>query len=188
MATEKTETINEHYTYDDYITWDDDVRYELIDGVAYALAAPNTMHQKLSGRLYLKLDSFMRGKKCDVFYAPYDVRLNYDKGDDTVVQPDLLVVCDKTKIDKKGCNGAPDLIIEIVSPSDPSRDLFQKYHKYLLAGVREYWIVDPDSKLVTLCVLDGDRYITKIYTEEDLIPSSIFDGLSINLKEIFEEL
>ena len=75
MSVEKTELLNEHYTYDDYITWDDDVRYELIDGVAYALAAPNTMHQKLSGRLYLKLDSFMRGKKCDVFYAPYDVKI-----------------------------------------------------------------------------------------------------------------
>ena len=130
---------DERYTYLDYYSWDDGERWELIDGVAYAMSpAPAPKHQTISRELLVQIANFLKGKPYEVFHAPFDVRLNADSDDDTVMQPDIFVVCDKSKIDDKGCNGAPDMIIEILSPSTAKRDIVLKFNAYLQAGVREY--------------------------------------------------
>jgi Uma2 family endonuclease len=177
----------EYFTYADYLTWDDEVQYELIDGIAYALAAPTVFHQNILNNLSIQLNSFLKDKKCRLYLSPLDVRLNADTLDDTVVQPDLFVTCDKSKFDDKSYKGAPDLVIEILSPSTALNDKVRKYHKYLLAGVKEYWIVDPDSKSVAVFVLENDRYISNAYEETDKMPSHVLDGCIIDLTEVFAE-
>ena len=173
------------YTYADYENMDDDNRYELLDGVIYLMSPPPTsVHQAVSGELFMQLGSFLRGKPCKVFAAPFGVRLD----DETAVEPDLVVVCDKSKIDKKGCKGAPDMIIEIVSPSSASRDRFLKFNKYLKAGVREYWIVDPQSKDTSAHILENGKYFTNTYSEKDTIPVHVLEGCRINMKEVFENI
>ena len=174
----------EKYTYADYLTWDDSVRYELVDGVPYAMAAPTVEHQRVSSELHGQLWTFLKGKPCRPFTSPIDVRLNVKKGDDLVVQPDLLVVCDHSKIDKNSINGAPDFIIEILSPSSSSYDCIVKLNKYLDAGVREYWIVDPESKTVQVYILKDGVYMNKSY-ESGTIPVSVLDGCVIDLTAVF---
>ncbi len=138
-----------NYTYADYCAWSDDERWELIDGVAYAMSpGPTTLHQSILGELFAQIHNFLIGHSCKVIPAPFDVRLNADKDDNTVVQPDISVVCDRSKLNEKGCKGAPDLVIEILSPASSSRDKVLKFNKYLEAGVREYWLVDPSDKTV----------------------------------------
>jgi Uma2 family endonuclease len=173
------------FTYADYCTWDDSERWELIDGEAYAMAGAATAHQLISGELFVQLKSFLRGKPCNVFHPPFDVRLNADTYDDTVVQPDLLVVCDKSKLDDKGCNGAPDLVIEILSPSSSAHDKVLKFDTYLRAGVREYWIVDPDGRTVQVHILKNGRYYTTSYVETDTVPVHVLAGCTISLPDVF---
>jgi len=178
------------YTYADYCTWDDSENWEIINGEPYMLAAPGERHQSVSMNLTEQLLSLLKekGKPCKLYAAPFSVRLNADKGDDTVVQPDLVVVCDKSKIDDKGCNGAPDLVIEILSPSTAQRDKWVKFHAYRKAGVREYWIVDPDSKTVQVCTLRGEEYIITAYADVDNAPVTVLPECKVDLKEVFEEL
>ena len=134
----------QRYTYADYVTWPGDERWELIDGVPYAMSpAPTIGHQRIAGEIHRQLANFLKGKPCEAFIAPVDVRLNADNDDDIVVQPDVLVVCDKNKLDGKCCNGAPDFVVEILSPSTADHDRVNKFQVYVAAGVREYWIVDP---------------------------------------------
>jgi len=176
------------YTYSDYAKWDGKKRYQLFDGEAYEMASPTVSHQALSGELLLQFGNFLRGKPCRVFTAPLDVRLfpKDDLSDRTVVQPDLLVVCDKTKLEGNACcRGAPDLVIEIVSPSNTHSELFLKFNYYLEAGVREYWVVNPEQRAVHVYVLDGARYIVTLYKENDVIPVSILPGLTIDLKTLW---
>ena len=173
------------YTYEEYSSWDDDKRWELIDGEPYAMSAPSQAHQEILSRLNYLLHRYLTDKPCIVLPAPFDVRLNADAGDDTVVQPDLLVVCDKDKLDGKSCVGAPDLAIEILSPSTTIRDKVLKFRRYLQAGVREYWIVDPDSKSVTVHILKNSEYIARPYCDEDIIPVHVLDGCMIALQEVF---
>jgi Uma2 family endonuclease len=186
MNLAKAITKEERYTYADYLTWDDDVRYELIDGVAYALAAPSTTHQRVLGRLANTILNFLKGKKCELFIAPYDVRLNFDTLDDTVVQPDLLVICDKSKIVEKGCNGVPELVIEILSPSTARKDILKKYQIYLKAGVLEYWIVDPETNEIDIFSLSENKYNRREYNVNDVIASTILKGFELKLSEIFD--
>ena len=174
-----------HYTYADYATWDDDIRCELIDGIIYDMAAPSRIHQEISMALSATLWNFLQGKSCRVFTAPFDVRLNADTKDDIVIQPDILVVCDEKKLNDKHCIGAPDFIIEILSPSTSKKDLWLKFNRYHEAKVKEYWIVDPDNRLVNKMVLTGDRYTTQIFGDEDKVPVSILEGCIIDMKEIF---
>jgi Uma2 family endonuclease len=175
-----------YHTYKEYATWDNDVRYELDDGVAYALAAPLINHQMILLELATQLKDFLKGSPCKVIISPIDVRLNADKNDDLVYQPDLIVVCDKSKIaDGKSCKGAPDLVIEITSPSTMSIDKVVKYNRYLNAGVKEYWIVDPDSKTVNVFVLKDNAYVSYAYGEKDILSSHILKGCEINLTEVF---
>ena len=180
------ERLQERYTYQDYLSWETDIRYEILDGVAYALAAPATIHQRVSGRLFSQFDAFLKGKKCEVFYAPFDVRLEAQVFDTNVVQPDLLVVCDKNKIDDKGCNGAPDLIVEILSPYSIQIDMFKKYNIYLRMGVREYWIVDPENKIIHVYILKDGNYIANVYSVDDTIASNVLEEFSIKLIDIFQ--
>jgi len=176
------------YTYADYASWDDEIRYELIDGVPYMMSAPSRIHQKISVELSRQLANFLKGKPCEVYHAPFDVCLNA-KGDDddTVVQPDILVVCNMSKLDGKRCNGAPDMAIEILSPSSKSHDSLLKFNKYMQTGVREYWIVDPDAKTVRVCILNGGKYDMQDYSAIDTIPVHVLDGFLIDLREVFTE-
>jgi len=180
------------FTYADYESWDDldsngnPIRYELIDGIAYLMSAPSTEHQSISSELHRQLANFLKGKSCRVFAAPYDVCLNsLGDEDDTVVQPDLLVVCDESKIDKKRCNGAPDMVIEILSPSTSKRDLFIKLERYRNAGVREYWIVDPDTQAVNVHILENGRYAINQYEGNETIAVTVLDGCVITLSDVF---
>jgi Uma2 family endonuclease len=178
---------DKHYTYADYAAWDEKIRCELIDGVAYMMTAPSRAHQYISGALFYQLFDFLKGKPCEVYAAPFDVRLNAEDGDDTVLQPDSLVVCDKEKLDERGCQGSPDLVVEILSPSSKTHDKILKFNKYLQAGVREYWIVDPDSRIVDVFVWENGKYVASAYSAEDGLPVSVLEGCVIPLADIFPE-
>jgi len=179
------------FTYADYKEWDLAVgeRYELIYGEAFAMAGPNTRHQAVLVELSSQFRVYLRGKPCQVFPAPYDVRLFYeeDESDDTVVQPDIIVICDKNKIGPEGCRGAPDLVIEILSPSNTTTEMERKFVLYREAGVREYWIVDSkNNKLKTHCFRDGE-IITNVYGSADAVPVAVLPGFSIALEQVFAE-
>ena len=175
------------YTYEDYCSWDDDKRWELIDGIPYAMSAPSRRHQEISRELLVQFHSFLKGKSCKVYAAPFDVRLDADTYDDTVLQPDLLVVCDESKLDDRGCVGAPDMVAEILSPSTAMLDKHLKFNHYLRSGVREYWIVDPDSNTVTTYILKNGEYVAHAYGSDAAIPVHVLEGCSIDMAEIFAE-
>jgi Uma2 family endonuclease len=188
------ETRDGEYTYADYEAWDTDERYELIDGVPYLMAAPGERHQRISAELTRQFANFLVGKPCRVYAAPFDVRLNAgldnvnDKTDKTVVQPDLLVICDERKIKNgKNCVGAPDMVIEILSPSNSSKDTILKSEKYRKAGVREIWMVDPENKAVQVSVLDGGRHYNMGYINPAVVPVHILEGLEMDFVLIFDD-
>jgi len=181
------------YTYADYLKFPDDERWEIIDGVLYMQAAPSPVHQLISSELNRQFANYLLGKPCKVFPAPFTVRLT--KGDEKqnenitkVVEPDITIVCDKSKIDEKGCNGTPDLIIEVISPSSIQHDRVIKFNRYENAGVKEYWIVEPVGKIVSVFVLQSNnRYgRPEIYIENDNIEVSIFPDLVIDLSTVFD--
>lgn len=177
----------ERYTYADYEQWGNDHPCcELIDGVVYMMDSPSRVHQQISGRLHSKLFNFLSGKTCEVYHAPFDVRLNYDTTDDTVVQPDILVVCDMSKLENgKHCLGAPDFVIEILSPSNTEHDMFTKFKKYLKAGVQEYWVVDPKDQTVIAHRLIDSKYTSTVYELNDEAPVMALKGCIIRLNEVF---
>jgi Uma2 family endonuclease len=186
----KAITPEQKYTYQDYLQWNDGERWELIDGVPYNMSpAPSTAHQRVIGELFFALHSYLKGKTCEVFVAPFDVRLfasEENKETDTVVQPDLSIICDPNKIGEKGCKGSPDLIIEVLSPATARKDKWEKFHQYEKAGVKEYWIVDVTHKTVETYVLVDEKYSQrKMYSGEDEIRVSIFEDLIIPVKTIF---
>jgi len=175
----------EYYTYEQWLSWDEDVRAELYEGLLIMMAPPSQQHQEVSIELASQLHAFLKGKPCKVFHAPFGVRLS--ESEDTVFEPDIVVVCDKSKLDGKICQGAPDLIIEILSPSTERMDRVYKYRKYQEAGVREYWIMDPILKVLQAGVLKDGAYIVKIYEPEDIAPVTVLEGCLINLKDVFAE-
>jgi len=183
----------EKYTYSKYAALgdaNDGVKYELIDGVVYLMSpGASQPHQEISGELFRQISNFLISKPCKVFHAPFDVCLNA-KGDDdvTTVQPDILVVCDKTKLDGKRCNGAPDLIIEIISPSNRRYDMQLKFNAYLKAGVREYWIIDPDDKTAHVFILQNGVYTVNVYDENGAIPVFVLEGCIVDLKSVFDNV
>ena len=183
----------QHYTYADLLEWDDDVRYELYSGIPMALASPSDVHQRISGEIYLQLGNYLRGKNCRAYYAPLDVRLFEADGDrpedvDIVVQPDLMVVCDQNKVDRHGVHGAPDLVIEIISNSSRRLDRLTKLNLYQRAGVREYWIVDPDTGVVSVYTLkDGIYRTAAAYGADASVRVGILDDCTIDLSTVFPE-
>jgi len=178
--------MKKHYTYADYISWDDDERYEIINGVVYNMGAPTERHQWISANLHYQLMSYLRGKTCRAYAAPFDVRLAADKADDIVVQPDLLVICDMEKLaDGKACIGAPDMVVEILSNSTKRKDRCIKHSVYRKAGVREFWVIEPEDKTVEVYLLIEDRYVSNVYLENDTISITVLDNCKINLADIF---
>ena len=179
----ETSVKQKKYTYADYCSWSDGERWELIEGIPYAMSpAPSRLHQEISVGLTLMIGNFLKGSPCKLFHAPFDVRLD----DYTVVQPDLSIVYDASKLDDRGCKGAPDLIIEILSPSTARHDRITKFHQYQKADVKEYWIVDPDTKSVQIHTLSANGiYGIVIYAEAEVAPSGILEGCKINLQELF---
>ena len=176
----------QHFTYDDYYSWDDGKRWELIYGQAYLMEpGPTGVHQGVSGNLHRQLANFLYRKPGKVYAAPYDVRLFDDTVNDTVVQPDLVVICDQSKLDERGCKGAPDMVVEILSPSTAGRDRVKKLNLYQKAGVREYWIVDPDSKSVSVHTMKNGEYIATAYGSEDTAPVHVLEGCAIILADVF---
>jgi Uma2 family endonuclease len=177
------------WTYKDYKNWElmPDERYEIINGVAYAMSAPNTEHQLIASTLNAEFYNFLKGRKCKAIPAPFDVRLFYkeDESDTTVVQPDLVVVCDPEKLGKEGCRGAPDLVIEILSPSNTAIEMHRKLNSYREAGVPEIWIVDPEEKQVEVYHLSGGRYVPYILQMGDTLKSAQFSGFEIPLDALF---
>ena len=178
-----------YYTYADYKEWelDEGERFELMNGEAYAMSAPSTIHQIVSRELFGQFYNYLKDKPCQAFYAPYDVRLFYEKdeSDDTVLQPDLVVVCDPEKLGKEGYHGAPNLVIEILSPSNSVIEMYSKLELYESAGVPEYWVIDPQKKVVKVFRLNKDRYESILLEADDTLESTMFPGFVIPLETLF---
>lgn len=184
---------NRRYTFADVLAWDESERVEIINGEAFMMAPPSRIHQEISVAIAAQLYNYLEGKRCKVYSAPFVVRLFEEDGNnpedvDTMVEPDISVVCDPGKLDDHGCKGAPDLIIEILSRSTRRYDRMTKFELYRQAGVREYWIVDPDSKDVQSFVLEGGRYFVKGYgTAEDKMKVDVLEDCIIDLSAVFAE-
>ena len=184
----------ERYTFADVLAWPDDERAELIDGEAVMMAPPpSSTHQEISVELTRQLANYLEGKRCKVYHAPFAVRLFEKDGDspedvDTMVEPDISIVCDQSKIDKHGCKGAPDMVAEILSPSTQRHDRLVKLNLYQRAGVREYWIADPDNKSIQVFTLESDALkIREDYGREDIAKVNVLDGCFIELNKVFSE-
>lgn len=180
------------YTFEDCLLWPENERYELIDGTVIMMAPPTRVHQAVVMELCRQLANFLEGKKCEVYPAPFAVRL-FEKEDDTpadvdtMVEPDISVICDQGKLDKYGCKGAPDLIMEVLSPSTQRHDRLVKLGLYQKAGVREYWIVDPSLQTVQVNLLRDRRYEpVEVYTAEAVAKVTVLDGCFIELSKVFK--
>lgn len=186
------------YTYEDYLTWDGD--YELIYGVPYpkygshpyephSMAGVSRAHQKARRQIEFQFSTYLEGKSCQLFSETFDVFLYNGEEDEIVVQPDILVVCDPQKIQKNGCEGAPDLIVEVLSPSTFIKDKTEKLLLYEKSGVREYWIVDTNNHVVYVHILEDGRYgHASIYKEPDAIPVHVLKECNISLVNVFENI
>jgi len=168
---------------------------EYIDGIVYRIPSPSTKHQRISSRLHAKLFNFLEGKECEVFPAPFDIELRTvddDQGDQTektkVVVPDLSVICDKTGLGENKYVGSPELIIEIISPSNQAHDLVMKLNLYMQYGVKEYWIVNPLLNTVQIYVLnkEGQYDQVEVLKETGIVHSEVLKGFSMNLEELFK--
>jgi Uma2 family endonuclease len=183
------------YTYADYLTWQLDEMVELIRGKVFrqAAAAPRRVHQEITMILANRFYEFLRGKSCKVYTAPFDVRLpvasRRHEDVDTVVHPDLCVVCNPDKLDELGCVGAPDLIVEILSPGNNKKELQLKYEVYEAAGVPEYWVVHPDERTLLIYTLESGHYrASRLFTFGDRVTSQALPGFELDLDEVFGEL
>lgn len=182
------------YTYADYLIWEMDEMVELIRGKIFRqAAAPRVIHQRISGKIFNKLYNFLEGKSCEVFSAPFDVRLpvasKRNEDIDTVVQPDLCVVCDAEKVDERGCLGAPDLIIEILSPGNNKKDIKLKYEVYEASGVTEYWVIHPDERTLLIYTMYVGKYrSSRLFTLGDRVSSQAVPGFELELDDVFGEL
>ncbi len=184
---------SKQYTYADYLTWQFDERVELIRGwISRMSPAPLVIHQRLSTKLIYQIENYLKNKKCEVFAAPFDVRLINkrkkitNKSISTVVQPDLSIICDPAKLDEKGCIGAPDWVIEILSPGNTKKEMKEKFSLYEENGVQEYWIVFPDYFQIQVFDLVDSKFVWRsTYIKEDQIPVGIFEGFEIDTNNLF---
>lgn len=181
------------YTYRNYLGWSGPERYELIDGEAILMAGPSPTHQRISGRIHQQLMNFLEGKKCEAFAAPFDVRLFEDENDsldevDTVVQPDISVVCDRSRLDERGYRGSPEMVIEILSPASKRMDRLIKLNLYQRAKVKEYWIVSPEEKSVQVFSLVTNLLQPyEVYSATDIAKVNSLDGCFIELSKVFAD-
>ncbi len=182
------------YSYANYLRWAFEERVELIKGKLFRMSpAQRRAHQKIDSRIHIEIGSFLKGYTCEIYSAPFDVRFpnNINDSDDqtfTVVQPDICVICDLSKLDDAGCKGAPDLIVEILSPSTASKDLNEKYRLYEEFGVQEYWVVYPGENVLEIYDLTDGLYVLRgKFLREDVVTSKVLKGLEIKLDEVFEE-
>jgi Uma2 family endonuclease len=182
------------YTYADYLNWKFDQALELLRGRIRLMSAPSRLHQKLSWRFTVMFDQQFKGHRCEAYAAPFDVRLfdrkkslKADRDIYTVVQPDLCVICDLEKLDDRGCLGAPDLTVEILSPGNSAKEMRDKKALYEEAGVREYWIVDPERETITRFNLTDNGLYDRplIFINGDVMPSEIFSDFELPLSEVF---
>jgi Uma2 family endonuclease len=181
--------MQEHYTYKDYLEWEDEPgRWELFNGEAVMLASAAPNHQRISRRLCDQFDAFLEGRDCEIFPA-IDVRLfpDDDETDDVLYVPDLTLVCDKDALDNRAYKGPPPLVVEILSPSTSNYDQWVKLANYQLAGVKEYWIVDPETRQMQVCLLRDGKYVSTYYTAEDTVAVSVLPGCIIRLAEVFAQ-
>ncbi len=183
--------LSQTYTYLQYYNWKIKERIELIKGKIFKMSpAPDVVHQKISARLHILMNNYFENHSCELYYAPIDVRLPIPKKEnpDTVVQPDLSVICDATELDEKGCNGVPDLIVEILSKGNSNHDLKTKFDLYEEVGLPEYWILNPWDKTIFIYSLQNGKYIgSKPYVEDDTFAQSVlFPDFSVCLGEVFK--
>lgn len=186
--------LSKRYTYADYLSWTFRERVELFLGKVVKMSpAPSTRHQRIVKDILVELDLFLRKKNCQVFPAPFDVRLplptemQTDKKIDTVVQPDITVICDETKLDERGCIGAPDIVVEVLSPGNTKKEMKNKLEIYQNAGIPEYWLVDPEREFVLLYNLnEKGQYVGSVpFTDEDTVKSAALAGFELPLDIIF---
>ena len=181
------------YSYADLLAWPEQPRYELIEGDLIMMASPSVVHQVISMRITNVIFNYLRGKTCQVFNTAIDIRLFAGKDDapetiDTVVQPDIFIVCDRDKLDKRGCNGAPDMVAEILSPSNWQYDLWTKLRLYEKAGVSEYWIIDPETKTLAVYLSGENGFRSPIlYARTAKVKVEVLDDCWIDLEEVFAE-
>ena len=182
---------NKIYTYEDYLNWPDDERWELIEGVPHMKEAPAWQHQAITFELGRQFGNYLIGKSCKAFTAPFDLIIPDDVFEESksknVVQPDLLVVCNMSGLKGTGYFGVPDLIIEVCSPSTIRNDKVLKFNKYEKAGVKEYWIIEPEGKFISIFTLqENKRYgRPEIYTEVDKVKVGVFEDLIVDLELVF---
>jgi Uma2 family endonuclease len=201
VEVKKPDTVNEpdleygNYSYADYLKWQMEEVVELIKGKIFkkAAAAPKRIHQKVSGELFLRLGNFLKGQKCQVYSAPFDVRFpKASKADHKihdVVQPDICVVCDPAKLDERGCIGAPDLIVEILSPGNSKTELKHKFELYESNGVREYWIIHAETQDLLIYRLTDGKYVPSLLlTSGDVAESHVLKGFKLDLEEFFGDI
>jgi Uma2 family endonuclease len=182
---------NASYTYADYLRWTIEERIELIKGKIFKMSpAPSSIHQTLSGRIHGPLWAFLEDKKCQVFSAPFDVRLPGKSAADeditTVVQPDICVICDPEKINNNGCLGAPDIVVEILSPGNIAKELNNKYEVYEEAGVKEYWVVSQQDKTFLVYTLVNGKYQASRLMTNGIITTPILPGYQLSLDRLFK--
>lgn len=184
----------DRYTFADCLAWGENERAEIINGEIFMMAPPSSVHQEISGALFAQFYNYLEGKQCRVYAAPFAVRLFEQDGDtpenvDTMVEPDLSVICDKNKIDKRGCKGVPDLVIEILSPSTQRHDRLVKLDLYQRAGVREYWIADPENGTIQVMLQDssGTLQLREVYSQSDIARVNVLEGCFIDLNKVFSE-
>lgn len=181
------------YTYADYLSWDENDRVEIISGVPYLKAVPSRIHQETLSELHRQIANFLVDKECKVYPAPFHVVLPLEEEKENeadrknVFEPDITIVCDKSKLDDAGCKGNPDMMIEIISPSTARMDKIEKFNKYEQAGVQEYWIIEPHEKIVSVFTLQRNQRYGRpdLYTAGDMVKVSIFDDLVIDLGMVF---
>lgn len=187
--------LTKSYTYADYLTWNFQERLEILKGRIFKMSpAPSRKHQRISKEISGIFYNYFKNKSCEFYVAPFDVRLiNYKKSTadnqiTTVFQPDICVICDKEKLDDRGCIGAPDLIVEILSPGNSKKEMDIKFDLYEENGVKEYWIVEPFQKSILIYTLQNDTYIgLKPIAEEGLVHSPLFPEMSFNVEEVFKD-
>jgi len=182
------------YSYADYLKWQFDERIELIKGKIFKMGpAPGSLHQTISGKLHVELGIYLKGKPVKVIAAPFDVRLSRSSKDDsiiyTVVQPDLCVICEPSKIDEKGCLGAPDIVVEILSPGNNSKELKNKFEAYEESLVKEYWIIHPNEQTFLKYILSEEsKFVAEaLLTVGDQVTTPLLPGFTLNLEEVFSQ-